>query len=176
MASYYDTAYIDEIYEYDCEQRQPFMRSFQEVKEFFLTGSAAEGAFIYRGVWETVTNIEMDFMKAIGKIPMKRKDNILVATDSIGYYHLRWNGDLKECLHPEFSQSLLVNDYNLPYLSGEIIDLYNRFSKSGNHKNGTPNILSDTEFLLHIEMDFILCIELPFWPDVLHPWFQRKRF
>ena len=66
MASYYDTAYIDEIYEYDCEQRQPFKSKLQDEKESFLTGSAAEGAFICRGVWETVTNIEMDIMKPFG--------------------------------------------------------------------------------------------------------------
>ena len=87
-----EAAYIDRMYDYDCCYIQSFKWCDREGS--FLSGSAAEGAFICRNLWENKPNIEYDVMKCFGKIPYEKSNNILVPVkDFVGYYHLKWNED-----------------------------------------------------------------------------------
>ena len=170
-----ETSYIDRMYEYDCCYTESF--KWCDAKDgSFSTGSAAEGAFICRNLWENKPNIEYDVMKCFGKISdEKSKDIIVPVKNFVGYYHLKWNTDLISCLDPKVSDSLTKHGNKNEYLDSQILHVYSKIQGFGEVTDGHPNIHSTIDSGIHVEIDTVPCIELSFWPDFVQPWFQRKR-
>lgn len=180
------TAYIDKIFEFDEERRKEF-NTVSEGSNDFTTGSVAEGAFICRGVQDhTKQNYEMDTMRPIGGIPFDKSSQIMSSTDQAGYYRLRFNEVLLSCIDKKFSELLKMNDPEREYLDGHLMQLYNKMLESDNaHRNyyttsyddGSPSVYGKTDMaIFQIETDTVLCIKLLFWPNIVDPWFKRKRY
>ena len=180
------TAYIDKIFEFDEERRREF-NQVSEGSNDFTSGSAAEGAFICRGVQDhTKQNYEIDTMRPIGEIPFQKSSQIMTSTDQAGYYRLRFNEVLLSCLDKRFSELLKMNDTEKEYLDGHLMKLYNKMLESDNaHRNyyttnyddGSPSVYGKTDVAAaQIETDTVLCIKLLFWPNIVDPWFKRKRY
>ena len=111
------TAYIDKIFEIDEERRREFNK-VSEGSNDFTSGSAAEGAFICRGVQDhTKQNYEIDTMRPIGEISFQKSSQIMTSTDQAGYYRLRFNEVLLSCLDKRFSELLKMNDTEKIYFS-----------------------------------------------------------
>ena len=128
------------MYEYDCCQRKSL--NWCDTKDgTFLTGSAAEGAFICRNLWENKPNIEIDVMKCLGKIFHEKSKDILVpAKDFIGYYHLEWNEHLLSCLDQNISEALEKVGNKTGFLNSQILEVCREMQGYGDYKEGHPNI------------------------------------
>ena len=180
------TAYIDKIFEFDEKTRKEF-NQVSEGSNDFMSGSVAEGAFICRGVQDdTKQNYEMDTMRPIGEIPFDKSSQIMTSTDQTGYYRLRFNEVLLSCLDKKFSELLKMNDTEKEYLDGHLMKLYNKILESDsahrnfyitNYDDGSPSVYGKTDVAVaQIETDTVLCIKLLFWPNIVDPWFKRKRY
>lgn len=180
------TAYIDEIFGYD-QNFSDQMMGFNESDGGFLSGSCAEGASSCRAISENKVNFEIDVMRPFGKISKQNATEIIVSTEYLGYYQVRINEKLLSCLDVRFSEHVKMNKLDEDeFLNSKFIKLYHKMreevDRQKNHltetdyKEGTPNIYTNVDaVVLHTEIDYILCLELSFWPDIVSNWLARKR-
>ena len=171
------TSLIDTIYEHDCCHRQSLAWSDTQDGSF-LTGSAAEGAFICRGLWNDKPNIEIDVMTPFASISETQSLPIFVATNLTGYYRLKWNEALDSSFYLKFPGCLPIEESKdkVLYLDSRILRYFKRLQGHGAIEEGKPNIYSEVNSGIRIEEDSIPCIELSFWPDFMQPWFERQRY
>ena len=172
------TSLIDTIYEHDCSHRQTLTWS-DTGDGSFLTGSAAEGAFICRGLWNNKPSIEIDVMTPFASISKSMSLGIFVPTNFTGYYRLKWNRVLNSCFYPKFSEcsmSMEESKDKVMYLDSQILRYFKLLQGHGTIEDGKPNIYSEVNLGIRIEEDSIPCIELSFWPDFMEPWFRRRRY
>ena len=155
------TTFIDRIYEHDrCYTQSLAWSDTQDGS--FLTGSAAEGAFICRGLWNHKPSIETDVMTPFASISKSKNLGILVPTNFTGYYRLKWNEGLNSCFYPKFSEwsiSMEESKDKVMYLDSQILRYFKALQGHGVIEDGKPNIYSEVDSGIRAEEDIVPCIE-----------------